>query len=107
MKMISGLIKIAATVVIVVFAILNTAPVQVNYFFNKPPIQLPAFIVVLSALLFGVLLSGMLYSMDRFRLKRNISSLKKQIKKQDDELTRLRNIPFEETKNLPEKKELL
>lgn len=105
MKFLSGIIKIAATVLIVVFAILNTAPMQVNYFFNKPAIQLPAFIVVLSALLFGVLISGLLYSMDRFRLKRNISQLKKQIKKQEDEMVRLRNIPFEEPQNT-EKKEL-
>jgi len=105
MKMIGGIIKIAATVVIVVFAILNTAPMQVNYFFERPPLELPVFIVVLSALLFGVLLSGLLYSMDRFRLKRHISQLKKHIKKQEDEMTRLRNIPFEEPQN-PEKKEL-
>jgi len=106
MKAISGIIKIAATVVIVVFSILNTAPVEVYYFFNKPAIKLPSFIVVLSALLFGVLLSGMLYSMDRFRLRRQMSGMKKQIKKQEDELTRLRNIPFEEPKQT-EKKELL
>ncbi|PLX70701.1 MAG: hypothetical protein C0602_04120 [Denitrovibrio sp.] len=105
MKFISGLIKIAATLIIVVFAILNTAPMQVNYFFNKPPMQLPVFIVVLSAILFGVLLTGMLYSMDRFRLKRQISALKKEIKKQEDEMVRLRNIPFEQPQNI-EKKEL-
>jgi len=100
MKMISGLIKIAASVVIVIFAILNTDPMNVHYFFNKQPIQLPVFIVVLSALLFGVLLSGLLYSMDRFRLKRQISGMKKHINKQDDELVRLRNIPFEESKEV-------
>jgi len=103
MKLISGLIKIAATIVIVVFAILNTDPMQVSYFFNKPPIELPTFIVVLTALLFGVLLSGLLYSLDRFRLKRQISSMKKQLKKQDDEMTRLRNIPFEDSNELIKK----
>lgn len=98
MKFISGIIKLAAVVVIVVFSILNTDPIQVHYFFNRPPLQLPAFIVVLAALLFGMLLSGLLYSLDRFRLKRDISGLKKQLRKGEDELTRLRNIPFEEPK---------
>jgi len=106
MKLISGIIKIAATIIIVVFAILNTAPMQVNYFYNKPPLELPAFIVILSALLFGVLITGMLYSLDRFRLKRQISGLKKHIKKQDDELVRLRNIPFAEPEKIEKKEEL-
>lgn len=105
MKFISGLIKIAATLIIVVFAILNTAPMKVNYFYNKPPLEMPAFIVILSALLFGVLITGLLYSLDRFRLKRHISGLKKHIKKQEDELVRLRNIPFEETKEIQKKEE--
>lgn len=105
MKLISGLIKLAAVGVIVVFSILNTAPMQVNYFFGRPPVELPSFIVVLSALLFGILLSGLLYSIDRFRLKRNISGLKKQIKKGEEELTRLRNIPFEESKDIAKGKD--
>ena len=95
MKIISGIIKIAATLAIVVFAILNTNPMQVYYFFNKEAVQLPAFIVILAAMLFGVLLTGMLYSLDRFKLKRQMGTLKKQIKKQEEELVRLRNIPFE------------
>ena len=107
MKFISGLIKIAATIVIVVFAILNTDPMQVNYFFNKPPLELPAFIVILTALLFGILLTGLLYSMDRFRLKRQMGAMRKQIKKQEDELIRLRNIPFEEpSKDIAKKEEI-
>ncbi|MGD9807440.1 MAG: lipopolysaccharide assembly LapA domain-containing protein [Deferribacterales bacterium] len=106
MKVISGIIKIAATIIIVVFAILNTAPMQVNYFYNRPPLELPAFIVILGAVLFGVLLTGMLYSLDRFRLKRQIGSMKKHIKKQEDEMTRLRNIPFTEAKDI-EKKDVL
>ncbi|PLX68166.1 MAG: hypothetical protein C0603_08645 [Denitrovibrio sp.] len=106
MKLLSGLIKIAATVAIVIFSILNTAPMSINYFFDRPAISLPIFIVVLSALLFGVLLSGLLYSMDRFRLKRQISSMKKQLKKQEDEMVRLRNIPFEEPKDIAKKDEL-
>ncbi len=77
MKIFSGLIKIAATVAIVIFSILNTAPMSVHYFFGKSPVQLPIFIVVLSSLLLGVLLSGLLYSMDRFRLKRQIGMMKK------------------------------
>jgi uncharacterized integral membrane protein len=106
MRTISGLIKLAVAAIIIVFAIQNTEAVKVTYFFGRPPIELPLFIVVLAALLFGVLLSGMLYSMDRFRLKRNISGLKKHITKQDDELIRLRNIPFEEPKNLAKKGEI-
>ena len=106
MKLLSGFIKILATVAIVIFSILNTASMSVNYFFEKPPIQLPVFIVVLSALLFGVLLSGLLYSMDRFRLKRQISALRKQLKKQEDEMVRLRNIPFDEPQEIAKKEEL-
>jgi uncharacterized integral membrane protein len=98
MKLFSGLIKIAATVAIVVFSILNTGQMDIYYFFDKPPVKLPVFIVVLSGILLGVLISGLLYSMDRFRLSRRISGLKKHLKKQDDELVRLRNIPFDEPK---------
>jgi len=100
MKLISGLIKIAATVAIVIFSILNTGTMEIHYFFEKPPVQLPVFIVVLSSILVGVLISGLLYSMDRFRLSRKISAMNKHIKKQDDELVRLRNIPFEESKEV-------
>lgn len=106
MRVISGIIKLAATIVIVVFAILNTAPIEVKYFFDRPPLVMPAFIVILGAVLFGVLLSGMLYSIDRLKMKMELSSLKKEIKKQEEEMTRLRNIPFEEPKS-PVNKDIL
>lgn len=105
MKLISGLIKLAAVAVIVVFSIMNTESVSIKYFYNIDPITLPVFIVVLSALLLGVLVSGLLYSMDRFSLKRQIGKLNKHIKKQDDELVRLRNIPFEEPKDMAKRED--
>lgn len=98
MKTISGLIKIAVTLVIIVFAILNTETVQVKYFFGAPKLKMPVFIIALGSMLLGVVLTTLMYYLDRFKLSHQISGLKKQVKKQEDELERLRNLPFTEDK---------
>lgn len=94
MRAIAGLIKIAVTLVIIVFAIMNVNTVEVKYFFGAPTLKMPLFIVVLGSMLFGVVLATLMYYLDRFKMSHQIGQLKKQVKKQDDELERLRNIPF-------------
>jgi len=99
MKAIGGLIKIAVTLVIIVFAILNTAPVEITYFFGAPSLRMPMFIVVLGAMLLGVVLTTLMYYLDRFKLSHTVSVQKKQIKKLEEELERLRNLPFTDMKD--------
>ncbi|MGE4318264.1 MAG: lipopolysaccharide assembly LapA domain-containing protein [Deferribacterales bacterium] len=99
MRAIAGLIKIAVTLVIIVFAILNTGPVEIQYFFGAPMLKMPVFIVVLGAMLLGVILTTLMYYLDRFKLSHTVSVQKKQIKKLEDELERLRNIPFTDMKD--------
>lgn len=99
MKAFTGIIKIAVTLVIVVFAILNTSSVEIKYFFGSPTLKMPIFMVVLGALLLGVVLTTLMYYLDRFKLSHQVGTQKKQIKKLEDELERLRNLPFTDLKD--------
>jgi uncharacterized membrane protein YciS (DUF1049 family) len=68
----------------------------VTYFFNSPAVQMPLFLVIIASMVIGLVLSSLLYFFDRMKLTGEIRKLKKKVKASEDEITRLRSLPFNE-----------
>ncbi|HAL87416.1 MAG TPA: DUF1049 domain-containing protein [Deferribacteraceae bacterium] len=96
MKIISNTIKLLIVAVVVIFAVMNVQQVEVTYFFNSPAVQMPLFLVIIASMVIGLVLSSLLYFFDRMKLTSEIRKLKKKVKLSEDEITRLRSLPFNE-----------
>lgn len=73
------------------FAVLNAEPVEIDYYFGSWRLSLS--LVIVFSLLIGVL-AGVIASLGFvFRLKREISALRKSGKLADEELANLRALP--------------
>jgi uncharacterized integral membrane protein len=101
MRIISLFIKILIIFVLVVFGAFNMQMVEVKYFFNRTPITIPLFILMLILFFSGMILTYLIFMFDRIRLKRELSRSKKDQKETSMELSRLRNLPlFDEEKKV-------
>ncbi len=94
MQTISMLIKLAILLVLVFFGVLNTTNVNVVYFYGKPPISLPLFVVMLASLFVGILISLLISLKDKFKFKKEIKQLKKQLATTEAEIKKIRNLPL-------------
>ncbi|MCD8492527.1 MAG: LapA family protein [Geovibrio sp.] len=94
MKIISNTIKLIIIAVVVIFAVMNVQQVEVTYFFNSPAVKMPLFLVIIASMVVGLVLSSMLYFFDRIKLTGEIRKLKKKVKTGEDEIKRLRSLPF-------------
>ena len=102
MRIISTLIKIILITAVVLFCALNLERVQVQYFFDRPPIEAPLFVVMLAAMFLGIVLASILYLTDRFKLARKNKQLKKELKNAENEIKKLRNLPLSKESSAPE-----
>jgi uncharacterized integral membrane protein len=100
MKIVSLILKIAILCIIVLFGAFNMQIIGIKYFFNKEPIEIPLFVVMIISFLIGMLITYLLFITDRMRLKKELNRIKKSLKEKDNELLRLRNLPLEEEKNI-------
>ncbi|MGA1845464.1 lipopolysaccharide assembly protein LapA domain-containing protein [Deferribacter abyssi] len=98
MKTLSTIIKTIIIALIALFAAFNMQSVDIKYFFNKPPIQLPLFFVVLAAFILGVIISAFIAFTEKIKLKKEINSLKKENKELEKEIIRLKNLPLSKEK---------
>ena len=64
---------------IVTFSQFNAAPVTIKYYYLQD-IVVPAYMLIFVALLVGIIITGLLGVMERFRLNRTISRLNKTIR---------------------------
>ena len=64
---------------IVTFSQFNSAPVTIKYYYLQD-IVVPAYMLIFVALLVGVIITGFLGIVERFRLNRTISRLNKTIR---------------------------
>jgi putative membrane protein len=103
MQTIGLLIKLAFLLALVLFGALNTQSVKVMYFYGKPPIELPLFVVMMAALFLGILVSFLIALKDKFKLKKEIKQLKKQLLSAESEIKKLRNLPLTDNKEKEKK----
>lgn len=64
---------------IVTFSNFNSGPVTIRYYYIQD-IVVPAYMLIFAALLFGVIITGFLGVVERFRLNRTIGRLNKIIR---------------------------
>ena len=94
MNFISNILKIIILAVVVLFAVMNVQQVELTYFFNAPAIKMPLFVVILASLMIGLVLTSMFYFFERLKFGSEIRKLKKQVKAGEEEIKRLRSLPF-------------
>ncbi|HNS56197.1 MAG TPA: LapA family protein [Smithellaceae bacterium] len=102
MKMLYLILLIIFAFLIVTFSLENSAPVHIKYY-NFFDMLVPIYVLLFIALLLGVVVTGFLGIIERFRLNRNISRLNKTIRDLRKELRAHEPPPIiEETKTPPQ-----
>lgn len=94
MKIISNVIKIIVIALILILAYLNMQMVEVTYFFTKAPIKVPLILVFLSGIAIGGISAALISFGEKFKLRREISTLKKKVTESENEIKRLRTLPL-------------
>ncbi|MRR16145.1 MAG: LapA family protein [Deltaproteobacteria bacterium] len=79
MKVFYLILTILFAFFIVTFSQFNAAPVTIRYYYVQD-IVVPAYMLIFVALLVGVIITGLLGVVERFRLNRSISRLNKTIR---------------------------
>jgi uncharacterized integral membrane protein len=79
MKILSLILLIVFAFFIVTFSLENAAPVHLKYY-NFFDVFVPLYIIFFVALLLGIIITGLIGVIERFRLNRSISRLNKTIR---------------------------
>ncbi len=109
MKVVYTVVLAIVVMFIITFSLENTLPVQLRYydFFER---SLPTYMLIFIAFLAGVIFTGFMGIVERFRLTRTISRLNKTVRDLRREAKANENPPFVEAGEiappLPEEKNL-
>lgn len=79
MKVIYTIIAVLFIMLVVTFSVMNTSPVELK-FLDLFRVTLPAYMLIFICFLIGVIFTGFLGIVERFRMSRTISRLQKQIR---------------------------
>lgn len=79
MKIFYTIIFVLFIMLIVTFSLTNTAPVQLRYL-NLFDVTIPAYMLIFICFLVGVIFTGFLGMVERFRMSRTITRLQKEIR---------------------------
>lgn len=79
MKIFYLILTIIFAFFIVTFSQFNSAPVTIKYYYLQE-IVVPAYMLIFVALMVGIIITGLLGVVERFRLNRTISRLNKTIR---------------------------
>lgn len=107
MKVVYTIIVALLVMFVITFSLDNTQPVRLQYYtlFEE---YLPAYMVIFIAFLAGVIFTGFMGIVERFRLTRTINRLNKTIRDLRRELKTNENLPYDErvaaVSSLPEDK---
>lgn len=93
MKIFYLILTILFAFFIVTFSQFNSSPVTIKYYYLQD-IVVPAYMLIFVALLVGVIITGLLGVVERFRLNRAISRLNKTIRDLRKELRDLEAPPM-------------
>ncbi len=92
MRILRLVFLLAIFVVGLAFAVINSNPVRVEYYFGGG--ELPLALALILAFALGALLGMIVHAGKVFRLKREISSLRRSTADRERELTNLRTLPL-------------
>ncbi|MBN1664572.1 MAG: LapA family protein [Deltaproteobacteria bacterium] len=100
MKVIFTVILVLFVMLIIAFSLDNTAPVQLYFFGLIEKITIPTYMLIFFTFLLGVIFTGFMGIIERFRLTRTIARLNKTIRELRRELSAFQQPPvIEETKS--------
>lgn len=92
MKLLTIVILTLVTLTAILFAVLNTESVNLNYYYGKS--ELPLSLLIVISLSIGALLGVLTCFSIIVRVKRENSSMKKDIKLIEEEVSNLRRLPL-------------
>jgi uncharacterized integral membrane protein len=100
MRVIYTIIIVLIMLFIITFSLANTVPIQIKYY-HLIDVILPTYMLIFIFFLAGVIFTGFMGVVERFRLNRTISLLNKTIKDLRRELRDSKKDQFVEEPNLP------
>jgi uncharacterized integral membrane protein len=100
MKVLYTIIIVLLMLFIITFSLANTLPIQVKYY-TLIDVTLPTYMVIFVSFLSGVIFTGFLGILERFRLNRTINRLNKTIKELKREIRDSKKDQFVEEPELP------
>ena len=80
MKVVYTIVVVLVALFIITFSLQNTSPVQLRYQDFIKPFELPAYMLIFISFLAGVIFTGFMGIVERFRLTRTINRLNKTIR---------------------------
>ena len=83
----------------ITFSLKNNEIVSIKYYFGLESLDLPLYLLVFFSVIFGILIGGVEGVIERIKSGNTIRKLKKEMKKMEEELTSLRNLPLTETRD--------
>lgn len=86
MRYLVWVLRLVVFLVVLLFALKNTDPVQVNFFADYTLSNVPLIIVMLIAVLLGLLLGFLLMVLTLMRKKREVTKLKRDVARLEDSL---------------------
>ncbi len=96
MKIVKTLVFTLLFFIAIVFAVGNNKDIAVT-FYSLGSIHLPLFILVFVSVFIGILIAGVLWTLEGVKTKMEIGRLKKRIKGYEEELNTLRNLPLSDS----------
>jgi uncharacterized integral membrane protein len=106
MKFISVLILMILVFFGITFSLENTTPISLTYY-DVFKFQIPAYLLIFICFLIGIVVSGFLGLVERFKLSRRLSRLKKEIKDLETEIYEIRKMQIQNVGGPAIKKEYL
>lgn len=83
----------------ITFSLKNNEMVAIKYYFQLESFDLPLYLLVFFSVILGILIGGIEGVIERIKSGNVIRKLKKEMKKKEEELTSLRNLPLTETRD--------
>lgn len=80
--------------VVASFAVKNGQEVTLHYYFGLDSVPLPLFLILFGSMVLGALLSLLFAVGEQLRLRFSIRSMERKMRRMEDELHSLRNLPL-------------
>jgi uncharacterized integral membrane protein len=80
MKVVYTILVVLVVLFMITFSLQNTYPVQLQYAEFVKPFSLPAYMLIFISFLAGVIFTGFMGAVERFRLTRQINRLNKTVR---------------------------
>lgn len=80
MKVLYTIIVVLFVLLVITFSLQNTTPVPLQYYDLVAPFPVPAYMLLFIAFLAGVIFTGLLGIVERFRLSRTVHRLNKTVR---------------------------